>query len=121
LFATEKFPIDLVALMVLTALLALRLVTPEQAISGLNNPATVTVACMFVLSAGLQRTGAVKIVGRVIVRYGKNPLVLLLLIMVVVGAASAFINNTGGYRSFSVSFDHSKSAPDYSRTHKKRR
>jgi di/tricarboxylate transporter len=95
LFATETFPIDMVALMVLAALVVLQLVTPEQAVSGLNNPATVTVACMFVLSAGLQRTGAVKVVGRAIVRFGKNPMLLLVLTMVVVGVASAFINNTG--------------------------
>lgn len=95
LFITERYSIDTVALMVLAALVVLHLVTPEQAVSGLSNPATVTVACMFVLSAGLKRTGAVNVAGRVIFRFGKNPLALLVLTMAIVGAASAFINNTG--------------------------
>jgi len=94
-FITDKFRIDMVAFLVLAALVVLRLVTPEQALSGLNNPATVTVACMFVLSAGLQRTGAVQLAGRLIVMFGKRPLVLLAMTMALVGAASAFINNTG--------------------------
>jgi di/tricarboxylate transporter len=55
LFISERFPIDLVALLVLGTLLAFGLVTPEQGISGFSNPATVTVAAMFVLSAGCRR------------------------------------------------------------------
>ncbi|MDX1502790.1 MAG: SLC13 family permease, partial [Thermoanaerobaculia bacterium] len=58
LFISEKFPIDFVALMVLGVLLLLGLVTPAEGISGFSNPATVTVAAMFILSAGLQTTGA---------------------------------------------------------------
>ena len=38
LFSTEKFPVDFVAVMVLGALLALRLVTPEEGVSGFANP-----------------------------------------------------------------------------------
>lgn len=56
LFTTEKLPVDQIALLTLAALLLFGLVTPAEAISGLSNPATVTVAAMFVLSAGLQRS-----------------------------------------------------------------
>lgn len=49
-FATERLPVDLVALSVLSVLLASGILTPEQAISGFSNTATVTVAAMFVLS-----------------------------------------------------------------------
>jgi di/tricarboxylate transporter len=98
LFATEKYPVDFVAVMVLGAVLVLglvfQIVTPEEGISGFSNPATITVGAMFVLSAGLQKTGAVQALGRMLIRLGKYPFVLLVLMMITSGVASAFINNT---------------------------
>ncbi|WP_305043513.1 SLC13 family permease [Geoalkalibacter sp.] len=100
LFVSEKFPVDLVAFMVLGALLVCGLVTPEEGISGFSNPATVTVAAMFVLSAGLQRTGAVATVGHLLMRFGRNHFLALLVIMAAVGLMSAFINNTAAVAVF---------------------
>ena len=57
LFVSEKLPPEIVAVAVLASLLVLGLVTTEEALSGFSSPATVTVAAMFVLSAGLQRSG----------------------------------------------------------------
>jgi len=81
LFATEKLSVDIVALLVLGALVATGLVSPDQAISGFSNPATVTVAAMFVLSAGLSKTGALAALGQWLVRFGRNETLLLLLVM----------------------------------------
>ncbi|HVS64378.1 MAG TPA: SLC13 family permease [Thermoanaerobaculia bacterium] len=100
LFISEKFPIDFVAVLVLGTLLAFGLVTPEEGISGFSNPATVTVAAMFVLSAGLQKTGAASSVGRLLVRYGRNYFVALVVVMGTVGVMSAFINNTAAVAVF---------------------
>ncbi len=100
LFVSEKYPIDFVALMVLAALLALGLVTPEQGISGFSNPATVTVAAMFILSAGLQKTGATAVVGQLMVRFGKSYFTALVVIMGTIGVMSAFINNTAAVAVF---------------------
>ena len=55
LFVSEKYPLDLVAMIGLGALLIFGLVTPEEGFSGFSNPATLTVAAMFILSAGLQK------------------------------------------------------------------
>ncbi|HUO86657.1 MAG TPA: SLC13 family permease, partial [Thermoanaerobaculia bacterium] len=100
LFISERFPIDLVALIVLATLLGFGLVTPEQGISGFSNPATVTVAAMFVLSAGLQKTGATAVLGRLLVRHGRNHFTALVVVMVMVGILSAFINNTAAVAVF---------------------
>lgn len=100
LFISEKYSIDLVAFMVAGSLLLFGLVTPQEGISGFSNQATVTVAAMFVLSAGLQKTGAVAAVGRLLVRLGKNHFLVLVLIMATVGAISAFINNTAAVAVF---------------------
>lgn len=95
LFITEKLRVDLVALCVLVALLVLRLIRPEEALSGFANPATATVAAMFVLSAGLARTGLVEWLGRQINRIaGRSPAQLVLVLCVVIAALSAFVVNT---------------------------
>ena len=100
LFISERLPIDLVALLVLASLLAFGLVTPEQGVSGFSNPATVTVAAMFVLSAGLQKTGATAVLGRLLLRHGQNHFTALVVVMGTVGVLSAFINNTAAVAVF---------------------
>ncbi|MBX3277251.1 MAG: SLC13 family permease [Acidobacteria bacterium] len=101
LFATERFPVDLVALMVLGTLMLTGMVTIQEGLSGLSNEATVTVAAMIVLSAGLAKTGAVSFIGVGLNRIGKRSFWLALaMIMVVVGAVSAFINNTAAVAIF---------------------
>ncbi len=100
LFISEKFPIDLVAFLVLASLLVLKLVTPEQGVSGFSNQATVTVAAMFILSAGIQKTGAIAALGRLLLRQAKNRVLALALIMASVGLLSAFINNTAAVAVF---------------------
>ncbi|MBE0657647.1 MAG: SLC13 family permease [Bryobacteraceae bacterium] len=93
--ATEKLPVDLTAIFVAIVLVVTRVLTPEQGLSGLGNPATVTVAAMFVLSAGLARTGALNSATTILSKLGRRlPWVAILSLMLVVGAASAFVNNT---------------------------
>lgn len=93
LFVTEKLPVDVVAMLVLASLLVLGLVTPTEALSGFSSEATITVAAMFVLSAGLAHTGALASLGRLFGRV-KNGFLFMLLLMLVVGPISAFVNNT---------------------------
>ena len=100
LFISEKFPIDFVALMVLGVLLLLGLVTPAEGISGFSNPATVTVAAMFILSAGLQKTGATAAIGRLMVRFGRSYFTALVVIMGTITVISAFVNNTAAVAVF---------------------
>ena len=95
LFMTEKLRVDLVALCVLVVLLISGLIKPEQALSGFANPATATVAAMFVLSAGLARTGLVEWIGRKINEIaGKSPAQLVLILCITIAILSAFVVNT---------------------------
>lgn len=64
LFSWGKIRVDVVAIGVLVALFVLKLITPEQVLYGFANPATVTIASMFVISAGMARTGLVEWVAR---------------------------------------------------------
>jgi di/tricarboxylate transporter len=100
LFISEKLPIDMVALLALGAVLATGLVSAREAVSGFSNYATVTVASVFVLSAALQRSGAVAVLGRLLLRLGDSSKVLMVAIMIIVGVVSAFINNTAAVAVF---------------------
>ncbi len=94
LFATERVPVDVVALLVLAALLVCGVLTTGEGLVGFGNPATVTVAAMFVLSAGLSQTGALDAVGRALIRHGRGEAWQMALVMGVAAALSPFINNT---------------------------
>ena len=101
LFAWGRWSVDLVALMIMTLLLLLGLVTPEQGIAGFSNTATVTVGAMFILSGGLYRSGAVNFAGAMLTRLGRSSIwIALILIMVGIGAISAFMNNTAAVAIF---------------------
>ena len=100
-FVTERLPVDLVALLVLSALLGSGVLTPEEAVSGFSSTATVTVAAMFVLSAGLARTGVMNLLGRRLAAVGRLGLLpALIALMALIGAVSAFINNTAAVAIF---------------------
>jgi di/tricarboxylate transporter len=95
LFVTEKLRVDVVALCVLLALLLLKLIRPEQALEGFASAATATVAAMFVLSAGLVRTGFVAWLARHIDRLaGTTERRLVLVLCLTIAALSAFVVNT---------------------------
>lgn len=99
LFVTEKLTTDVVALLVMASLLVLGLVTPTEALSGFSSQATITVAAMFVLSAGLQRSGALEGLGEALARI-RWAWLFALVMMVVIAFISAFVNNTAAVAVF---------------------
>ncbi|WP_158601783.1 SLC13 family permease [Solilutibacter pythonis] len=93
LFVTEKLPVDVVAMLVLASVMVLGLVSPREALSGFSSEATVTVAAMFVLSAGIQRSGILAGLGDMLSRI-RWPWLFALVMMMLAVAISAFVNNT---------------------------
>jgi di/tricarboxylate transporter len=95
LFATEVISIDLVALLIVVSLVITGVITPEEGVAGFSNKATVTVAFMFVLSAALLKTGAMQHVAQRLSDTFRNRFKMgMVLMMVLIAAISAFINNT---------------------------
>lgn len=95
LFISEIISVDLVALIIMSVLVIAGIITPEEGIAGFGNSATITVAFMFVLSAAILKTGALQQVGPKLANTFRHNFKLgLFLMMVFVGFASAFINNT---------------------------
>jgi di/tricarboxylate transporter len=99
-FVREWLPIDVVALTTLGLLLIFDLVTPEEAISGFSNPAVITVLMMFILSAGFIHAGLMSKLAYRISDVGGEWWYPSVLLLVLAGVASAFLNNTAAVAVF---------------------
>jgi di/tricarboxylate transporter len=94
-FALDILSIDLVAMMIMAALVLLQVIEPEEAIEGFSNSATMTVAFMFVISAALFKTGALQyLTFRLAKLFERNFTSGMLMMMLFVALVSALINNT---------------------------
>jgi len=94
-FVWEKLPTELTAMTAFSLLLVLGLLTPEDAIAVFANAGPIAVGAMFILSAALEKCGAIEIVGSALTRLPKLSLIAILPILILtVGIISAFINNT---------------------------
>ena len=95
LFASERIGTDVTALIVMGVLLLTGILTPAEGLSGFSNPATVTVASMFVISAALRNTGAVSFLALLSTHvFEKGYWTGVIISMLLIGVMSAFINNT---------------------------
>lgn len=84
-----------VALSALAVLVLARVITPEAALAGFANPATVAIGALFVVAAGLERTGAIAALGDFLLGLPwRSPRALAVVVMLLSGTLSAFINNT---------------------------
>jgi di/tricarboxylate transporter len=100
-FVKEKVGPDVTALLALLALLLTGILTPVEAFSGFSHPATVSVAAVLVLSAGVERSGALEFLARRILSpFGRSELLFTIVVMVVIAAISAFVNNTAAVAIF---------------------
>jgi di/tricarboxylate transporter len=92
---TERIRVDVIALSSLSLLLVTGLISPREGFAVFSNEAPLTVAAMFVLSAALERTGVVEMIGTLVARHAtSSPLVALLAITIGAASISAFMNNT---------------------------
>ena len=95
LFATEKFSVDIVTLIMLIVLVLTNIITPAEAYAGFSSDFIVILASVFVLGAALEDTGVLEFMISKLVRVAsKSTNLLLALVMLVAGAISAFMNNT---------------------------
>src|SRR5207253_183948 len=94
LLITERLRPDLVAVLIILALAYSRLLSTDDALSGLKSEPAVVIASMFVLSAGLQTTGLSEFAGRWIgALAGTNLARMLAVLMPTVALASAFTHH----------------------------
>ena len=94
-FIREKWSPDIVAAIGVAALLVSGLLEPREVLGVLSNSAPVTIACMFVISAALERTGCIDALGNWLGELvGDSPTRVLLGLTLTALVISAFLNNT---------------------------
>ncbi|HWB46592.1 MAG TPA: SLC13 family permease [Hyphomicrobiaceae bacterium] len=101
LFAWDRIPADVVALGVLLAVVATRLLPPDKAFAGFASDTVMMILGLLIMTAGLIQTGIVDVVGRYIFEVaGRNAATFLPIIMVAVASISAFMSNTAATALF---------------------
>jgi len=91
----ERLRSDVIAGCAMVFLMLGGILSPQELFQVFGNEAVVTVACMFVLSSALERTGVIARMGALIDPFvGCNDLSVSLFLLPLVAVLSAFINNT---------------------------
>lgn len=85
---------DLIFLGCLGLLLLFGILSPEEAFAGLSNKAPLAVGALFVVAAGVQNSGALQFVDRLIFPQSKNLPEATARLMLTTAFMSAFLNNT---------------------------
>lgn len=94
LLITNALPPAVVMLLGVTAMLALGIVKPDRAIEGLSNQGVITVAILFIVAEGIQRTSVLVPIFRLVLGKPRFLWEAQLRIMIPAALISAFLNNT---------------------------
>ncbi len=101
LFIFEWVRVDVVGIIMMVCLPLLGLVTPKEAISGLSSNAVVSIIAVIIIGAGLDKTGAMNVLARILLRFaGKSESRIMLLISGTVSFISSFMQNIGAAALF---------------------
>lgn len=95
MFAWEKISLELVALSGAAVLLLLEIIDSQALLNGFSNPAVITIACMFILSSALEKTGIIDQLASRFNQLAKGSETRAFLLLTTAPLfLSAFINNT---------------------------
>lgn len=95
LFATEKISVDVITLLLLAALTVSGILSPREAFAGFSSDIIVILGSIFVIGAGLQRSGILESGAAALLRFSRSGArTLTFLLMAVSSFFSAFMNNT---------------------------
>tara|TARA_R110002126_G_scaffold50089_22_gene138215 strand:+ start:3041 stop:4834 length:1794 start_codon:yes stop_codon:yes gene_type:complete len=94
-FATEIRPPEVTAIGAAALLLLLGLITTDDILAAMSNPAPLTIAAMFIISGALVRTGTLEAFALKVTGLAKTaPVLATGLLLVAIAALSGFTNNT---------------------------
>lgn len=94
-FAFELAAPEVVALVLVALLLLLGTIATDDVLEAIGNPAPLTIACMFIVSSAMVRTGALDYLATRITGIGKTrPAISIAIFLTVIATMSAFTNNT---------------------------
>ncbi len=100
-YAMEWAPLEIVSLGAIVALMIVGLIVPgsgigpENLLTGFSNPALFTILALLVIGQGLIQTEALSSLAEYLGNlWPKNPTLVVLVALVIAGAASSIVNNT---------------------------
>lgn len=95
-FMTNRVRADFVAIVSLLAFVITNILTPTEALAGFSNSVVLMIAGLFVVGAGILRTGLAAMAGQLLLKWsGNSELKLFVLLLIIVGSVGAFMSNTG--------------------------
>lgn len=95
-FVSGRVPPAVVAIGVVLALWVTGTLTPAQALAGFSDPTVILIACLFVLSEGLDATGVTAWIGQLLLtKAGRGRVRLTVAIALIAGILAAFISING--------------------------
>ncbi|CDF79049.1 TrkA domain protein [Formosa agariphila KMM 3901] len=94
-FALELFSIDKISIFVLASLLLAGFLSPEEALTGFSNTATITILMLMIIAIAMEQNGVINMLSKSMTKLKGMPLLLLIpVIMFIVAGISAFISTT---------------------------
>jgi di/tricarboxylate transporter len=95
LFSWGKIRHDFVSLIALFVLVLVGVIEPSTAFDGFSHPAVITVAAVLIIGKALEFSGLIDILAKWVSKLGKNLILQILVLSLLVAVASAFMNNVG--------------------------
>ena len=95
LFVWNRWRYDVVSLAALLVATVTGIVPPDEAFSGFNHPAVITVVAVLVVSKALFNAGVIDLVARQLGRVGDQPTIQVAALTGLVTVCSGFMNNVG--------------------------
>jgi di/tricarboxylate transporter len=96
LFISNRFRVDLVAILALLAFVISGILEPNEALAGFSNSVVIMIAGLFVIGAGILRTGLAQKGGNLLLKWsGDSERKLFILLLTIVACIGSFMSNTG--------------------------
>ncbi len=95
MFVTEKLPLGLTSMIVCIGLVITGVLGVNDAFSGFINSNVILFVAMFIVGGALFETGMANEIGSLVTKFARTERGLIVAIMVIVGAMSGFLSNTG--------------------------
>jgi di/tricarboxylate transporter len=95
LFAWGRLRADIVAILVVLALMLSRVLTPQESLAGFGDPVVILIAAIFIVGEALVNTGVAQRLGEAVLKAGGGSETrLIVLIMVLAAGIGAFMNSS---------------------------
>ncbi|MEX2379173.1 MAG: SLC13 family permease, partial [Vicingaceae bacterium] len=94
LFVKDYFTIDTTSILIMALFIVAGVLSPEEGFSGFNHPATITLGCMFVVSAAVFKSGIIDGLSYQLIRIARIHYIVALIVFCLISALfSAFVND----------------------------